>query len=66
MIYVELAIKDYMVFIKGKLPVGKELKEELLKMFENFGDVSIGEVQNNRLNKEYFTSARLSTEEKAN
>jgi len=26
------------------------LKEELLKMFENFGDVGIGEVQRNREN----------------
>ena len=36
-----------------------------MKMFETFGDVTIGEIQFNSETKEFFTSARLSTEEKA-
>ncbi len=64
-ISVEIASKNYTVYIRGKQPEGVELKPELLKYFHDQGDVTIGEVQFNKSNREFFTSARLSTEEKA-
>ncbi len=62
---VETANKEYMIFMKGKKPEEGDLKDSLLSMFETYGDVTIGEIQFNSDNKEFFTSARLSTEEKA-
>lgn len=62
---VEFANKDYMVYLKGKRPTEGNLKEGLLKMFEGYGDVTIGEIQYNGADKDFFTSARMSTEEKA-
>jgi hypothetical protein len=64
---VDVASKENMLYFKGNVPKEEKekLREKLMEVFKNYGDVTVGEFQFNQEGDKYFTTARLSTAKKA-